>query len=354
MQNVLLASTLHDPHGALLNPLRQSIGTVLSNYQGWIFNITAATDPRVKDLLKSLEGRGVYITEPDPENLIVDNKIENDHLNVLREALTIAKKLGINKIQYTDWDRIVVAAVYFPEDLGHMAIQADELTGDSKSYLNFRRSPEDYFSHPPPLVETEFEINRLYSKVFGTTLDITSTSHVISRDLVEEILRRSPQMELVNFPQPKWLIIVKEAGATIRSLETHNVLTFETPEQFKAQVSKEVAKGKFEKATEKEGGDVQRSMLKVPDIERDYPLLQQAYMSTFGVESTKNPREWGLRFTTERQYIGLLLNHLDTFGFNDQQRVSLQDELQGSLKLLEGRQKAVVDLLEGSGKGLER
>lgn len=353
MQNVLLASTLHDPNGALLEPLKQAVDVVLSNYRGWVLMITTSTDPRVKELLKSLGGRGVYITEPDPENPIVKNKIENDHLNVLRKALVIARKLGINKIQYTDWDRIIVATVHFPKDLGHMANQADELTGETKSYLNFRRSAEDYFSHHPPLVETEFEINRLYSKVFGTTLDITSTSHVMSHDLVEEILRRSSQMEPVNFPEPKWLIIAKEAGATIRSLDTHNVLTFETPEQYKTQVSEAVAKGKFKRVTETEGGEIQRSQLQVADIE-NYSLLQQAYMATFGVESYKNPKEWELRFMTERQYLTLLQNHLDIFGFNPEQKEGLLGELQRSLKLLEGRQKAIIEALEGSGKGPER
>lgn len=327
MQNVLFASTLHDPNGSLLEPLSLAVDVVLSNYRGWVLNITTTTDPRVKELLKDLEGRGIYSTEPDPKNPIVENKIENDHLNVLREAITVARKLGINKIQYTDGDRIVVAGKYFPNDLSEMAKIASDI-GDTNSYLNLRRSPEDYFTHHPPLVETEFEINRLYSQVFGTTLDITSTAHVMSRDVVEEILRRSPQMEPVDFPPPKWLLIAKETDAEIRSLETHNVLTFETPEQHRTQVSTEIA--------------------------GDYHLLQQAYMATLGLESYKNPKEWRLRFETERQYIGLLRNHLEIFGFNPHQKESLQKELQVSLKHLEGLQKAVIEALEGSGKGPER
>lgn len=365
MQNILLASTLHDPNGALLEPLSQAADVVLSNYRGWVLNVTTSTDPRVKELLKSLKERGIYITEPDPENPIVENKIENDHLNVLREALAVAKKLGVNKIQYTDWDRIVVAARHSPKDLGHMSNQA-ETTGDTKSYLNFRRSIEDYRSHHPPLVETEFEINRLYSEAFGITLDITSTAHVMSCDIVKEILRRSPQMETVNFPHPKWLLIAKETGAIIRSVETYNVLTFETPEQNKSQVSEAVTKGKFEKAIEKGEGEIQRSRLIVPDIEKDYSLLQQTYMATLGLESYKNPNEWRLRFETERQYTGLLQNHLGIFGFNEQQRVGLQGELQGSLSKLEGWeklvnqaslegwQKVINELLKQRGRGPER
>lgn len=348
MQNVLLASTLHDPNGVLLDPLKQAIDIVSSHYEGWVLNISAETDPRIKELLKSLRERGIYVTEPDSANSIVANKIENDHLNVLREALFVAKALGVDKIQYTDGDRIVVAARHFPKDLGEMARLAGEIVGDTKSYLNFRRSAEDYFSRHTPLVETEFEINRLYSKVFGITLDITSTAHVMSRDLVGEVLSRSPQMEPINFPHPKWLIIARETGAGISSVETHNVLTFETPEQFKAQVSEEIAKGRFEKATEKKEGEVQRSKLQVTDIERDYSLLQQTHMATLGIKNSQNPKEWRLRFTTERQYLTLLLDHLDIFGFNTQQKESLQGELQGSLRLLEGRQEVIAEALKWS------
>ena len=176
----------------------------------------------------------------------------------------------------------------------------------------------------------------------------------MSRDLVEEILNRSPQMESVNFPHPKWIIIAQEMGARIKSVETHNVLTFETPEQFKTQVSERVGKDKFEKATEKEEGEIRRSQLQGRDLEENYSLLQQAFMATLGVESIKSPREWDLRFGTERQYLTLLQNHLDIFGFNDEQKVKLQHELQGSLLQLEGRQKAILEALAKSPEDISK
>lgn len=325
MQNILLASTLHDPRGALLESLKQAVDVVLLNYRGWVFSITTATDPRVKEFLKSQREQGIYVTEANPTSPIVPNEIEDNHLNALRKALAVAETLGTNKIQYTDWDRIVVAAKYFPEDFLKMAEMAADI-GDTGSYLNLRRSLTDFLAHHLPLVHTESEFSGLYSKAFGIPIDIGSTAHVMSRDLAEEILRRSPQMEPVNFPQPKWIIIAKKAGAMIRSAETHNVLTFETPEQFSSQVGEE----------------------------RDYYLIQQAYMATLGAASNINPKEWELRFETERQYIGLLQIHLGIFGFNPEQKESFQGELQRSLKYLEGWQETMMNALEGSGKGPER
>lgn len=148
---------------------------------------------------------------------------------LLQKTVPIAKELGINKIQYTDGDRIITAASHYPEDLLRMEKRASELLGDTGSYVNFRRCVEDYFSHHPPLVQTEIEFNRIYSEVFGMPIDIGSTAHGLSLDVVEEILHRSPQMETVSFPHPKWLIIAKEMGIQIKSEETHHVLTFETP-----------------------------------------------------------------------------------------------------------------------------
>jgi len=303
------------------------VDVVLSNYRGWVFSITATTDPLVKELLRSKGERGIYITEPDLTSPIVDNEIENNHLNALRKALAVTRELGISKIQYTDWDRIVVAAKYYPKDLSEMAEMAANI-GDTGSYLNLRRSLKDFLAHHPPLVHTETEFKGLYSKAFGIPLDIGSTAHVMSADVVEEILRRSPEMEPISFPQPKWIIIAKEGGATIKSAETHNVLTFETPLQFIMSLDAKIT--------------------------GDYSLLQQAYMTTLGAASNKNPKEWGLRFETERQYLKLLQNHLNIFGFNLQKEESFQRELQRSLQYLKGWQETMTKTLEGSGKGPER
>lgn len=347
MQNVLLASTLHDPHGVLLEPLKQALDIVLSNYRGWVFNITAETDNRVKELLKSLGERGIYITGPDLANPIVANKIENDHLNVLREALAIAQRLGINKIQYTDWDRIVVAAKYFPEDLLEMAKVASEI-GDTKSYLNLRRSPEDYFTHPPPLVQTELEFNRLYSEVFGIPIDIGSTAHVMSLDVLEEIIKRSLETQSISFPHPKWLIIAKEMGARISSVETHRVLTFETPEQFKEEVGKEVDKGNFQKVTESAEGAVKRSPLQTVDIRNNFSLAQQVYMATLGRSSTLSKEEWQLRFSTERQYLNLLSNHLHNLGLGQRREDEMHQEINQAVVSMEGRMETILDGLSKS------
>lgn len=147
----------------------------------------------------------------------------------------------------------------------------------------------------------------------------------MSLDVLEEVVRKSPHMESISFPHPKWLIIAKEMGAEIASVETHRVLTFETPEQFK-----------------KEG------------FEQNYGVIQQGYMATRGRDLTLSPVEWQLRFGTEKQYLMLLQNHLDIFGFNEEEKSSLILELSKSLSQLEGRQKAILEALNQSPRDIER
>lgn len=319
MNEVLLTSTLHDPRGVFLDVVKNTRNVVLEGYKGWVVNVTTATNQQVKNTLKALAPSGVYMTETDTQQPIVADKVENDHLYLLGQTLQIARQLGICKVQYTDGDRIITAANHYPKDLLILARRASELLANQRSYANFRRSAKDYFSHHPPLVQTEFEFNRLYSEVFGIPIDIGSTSHGMSIDVIEEILRRSPQMEAVSFPHPKWLIIARGMGASIKSEETQNVLTFETPYQF----MKEAAALPYEK-------------------------VQQDYMATLGLDSTLSIKEWDLRFNTERQYLSLLRNHLNIFGLDEGNERGMRDEINRCLVSMEGRQRAIEQALRQS------
>lgn len=145
MQNsrdVLLCSTLNDERGVFFGLIQNVSSVVAKNYIGWVINVTSTTDQRTKDAVTALASSGVYLTETDPAHPIVPDPIENDHLYLLGKTVGIAKKLGVRKVQYTDCDRIITAATHFPEDLKQMAQRASEMVGDTKSYINFRRSIE--------------------------------------------------------------------------------------------------------------------------------------------------------------------------------------------------------------------
>ena len=332
-KDVLLSSTLHDPRGVFLDNITQASKVVLENYRGWVVNVTTATDQRVKDALRALAPLGVFMTETDTPNPIVADKVENDHLYLLEKTVAVVKELGVGKIQYTDGDRIITAASHYSQELHRMAGRASELINETGSYVNFRRSLEDYFSHHPPLVQTEFEFNRLYSEVFGIPIDIGSTAHGMSLDVVEEIIHRSPQMEIVSFPHPKWLLIAKEMGTSIKSEETQRVLTFETPDQFKKEVKERIDEAAI------------RGDLPVTPANTSYETVQQNYMATLGLDSTVSPGEWDMRFNTEGQYLTVLKNHLSIFGFDEKREGQLHGEINKSLVSMEGRHNAISEAL---------
>lgn len=341
-KDVLLCSTLHDPRGVFLETLAKASEEVLKEYKGWVINVTTTTDQRVKDALRKLSDLGIFITETDINNPIVSDKVENDHLYLLSKTIRIAKELGVKKIQYTDGDRIITATNHYSENLKEMAGRASELLDEEKGYVNFRRSVEDYFSHHPPLVETEFEFNRLYSEAFGIPIDIGSTAHGMTLDVVEEILHRSPQMETVSFPHPKWILIAKEMGVPIISEETRHVLTFETPDQFVKEVKERIDTALLQ--------DDLPTDLKI----RTYEELQHDYMATLGLDSTVSPREWDLRFHNERQYLTVLSHYLSIFGYSKEREDQLRNEINESLVSMEGRNTAIAEALHKTPEEIHR
>lgn len=328
MRDVLLCSTLHDERGVFQDVLLKTSAKVLKGYRGWVVNVTATTHLLVKNALRKLAPLGVFMTETYADNPIVPDKVKNDHLYLLTQTLVIARETGTTKIQYTDGDRIIMAADHFPQDLQKMSRRTSELLG-SGGYVNFRRSPLDYFAHHPPLVQTELEFNRLYSKVFGLPIDIGSTAHGMSVEVVQEILLRSPSMERVSFPHPKWLLIAAGMGLKVQSEEINHVLTFETPYQFEKEVASSIKEA--------------RERLALPElpISSPYLKLQQNYMATIGHDSTLSEKEWELRFNTARQYLKLLRNHLGMFKFDAEYQETLRDEINRTLLSLEERQKVI-------------
>jgi len=330
---VILCSTLHDPDGVFLDRLDQVADVVSQGYQCWVVNVSVATDQRIKEKLASLASKGVVVTETDQADLLSKDHIEADHLQSLSCAADIARKMGLRKIQYTDGDRIITAASYYPDDLISMADKSAALIDDNDGYVNYRRNDEDFFSHHPPLVQTELPINALYTQVFGIPLDVGSTAHAMSLDVVEEILRQSPEIVAVSYPHAKWIIIARSMGIPIKSQEINHVLTFETPDKYRGQIAERI-----DDAFARYGITRKTSI-------SPYQQLQRDYMMTVGRDSTVSAREWRLRFNTQRQYLDLLKHHLGIFGFDESTQAKYDRDLTQFLGSMERYQQTIIEAL---------
>jgi hypothetical protein len=322
-KDVLLCSTFNDPHGVFLNVLQNAINTVLENYRIWVINVTVITDPEVKKRLTELASERLIVTETDSNQPIVNDKIENDHLSLLTQVVKIATKKGFKKIQYTDGDRTITAASHYPDSLAEMADRSSQLL-EQDCYVNYRRTPADYFTHHPPLVQTELEFNRLYSQTFGLPIDIGSTAHGLPLTLVKRIVDESKNMPTVSFPHPKWLMQAKIMGLPIISEEINRVLTFETPDQMRSEIQTQV----------------QQDISHFP-----YEEIQRLYMSTVGLSNFVSPPEWSLRFRTYNQYVKLLKTYVAAGLFPNIDRGQIMLEIDRSLRTMERWQKTIDEAL---------
>lgn len=322
MNQIVLSSTLHDSEKRLYNVLPKAIAVIQKYYYQWVVTVTKTTHPDVKQSLKSLDATVIESATIQP---LSSDAVENDHLTALFHAHRIAEQKNIPYVQYTDGDRVIMATNYFENDLKNTLKNIDNLLDTDRSeqiYINLRRDAQSYLAHHIPLVETEFEFNSLYSLAFGIPLDIGSTGHLMSHAVAAEILRKSPKLEIISFPHPKWLIIAKQMKASINSLSTKNIFTFETPLQFKKEVEDEM---------EKKGAT---SLSKLSEDINSYEFLQKAYAATLAIDGpmgVNSQIEWKRRIDLAQHYVTILSHHLASCIADPTKEAAVQTEIEKSL-----------------------
>lgn len=328
MENsLILCSTLHDPKGGLAGDLRQAWAVMKEGgCAGWVVNVTPVTSETVKKELASLTSEGIYLMEAqsDPAHRLTENVICDDHVRVVQEAAAVAKEQGIAKILYGDGDRMIMAAINYPDEFRSMMGLAGRVVSPEGSYVNFRRPPEDHLAHQAPLYATERVVCRLYSEALGMPIDIGSTVHGMSLNIAEEIVRRVPSMG-VEYPHPAFLVAAKEAGATIQSHEVPHALTCETPWQSRQEVEAEFGR-QFS----------------------SYKELQKAWKATTGLEllySSQPKGEWERRFKLEGQHIGVLKDHLPNFGLDAEAEQKLLRGIEHAQEVMERRRSRTLEAL---------
>lgn len=265
-------------------------------------------------MLKTREGIHLTKTEPAMHPGITD-AIEMDHLSALSHAHKLAKEQEVTSIQYTDGDRIAMAARHFPHDLAKMARRSSQI---QRGMLHFPRDEATFASHHPALIFTEEAIIHEYSRAFGMPTDPGSTAHTMTLDVVQDILHQSAQMEPVSFPHPKWLIIARQNEQPIETAESGRVLMYETPEQQRAKIE----------------GLAGRPV-------GDYRELVSLAHSIYKIEETASPTEWSLRLRTQEQYLSLLDAHLADIVRDPELREAQHRDLERTVRALRHDQEMI-------------
>ncbi len=353
---MILTSTLHDPSATLLDSIAAAATNVHRHYETWVVRVTGNTDEAVIQRLKDC---GVKVIGKEAESEI-DNPIENDHLIALRGALVEAQNKNDKIIHYQDGDRVIMAASRYEDDFAETVKDVQSLLhekGDNPTltYINLRRSGQDYATHHAALLQTELDFNTWYTGVMGIPLDIGSTSHVMTSDVVEQILKRSPELERVNFPHPIWLMVAKEMKADINSIETRKVGAFETPLQYRKQVAAGLADRPVTiLSPNTETGGTDSRIATDAELSENYGLQTQVYLTTeglTGLQGNFRRTEWNNRFNNVEQYLSFLRAHLDVFAIDQESIPHYEGAIARTLESVARQRVLMEELLPENGMG---
>lgn len=215
---VVLATTYHDPDGAMVPQARRVIGTLLPLYDSIVVLATPATSQQAIDSLHAME------VEVEAQQSYDGDAIATLGL-VRRDALDLALRWGASYIHLCDWDRVLHWAEFYPDELREVieAIPGYDL-------LIQGRTSRAFASHPRVQRDTEALINHVFGLAWGQSLDVTAGARGLSR-------RAARMLIDLNLPEPTvgndaaWpLYLARQPDLVIGYAATEG-LEWETPDR---------------------------------------------------------------------------------------------------------------------------
>ncbi|MGB1252706.1 MAG: hypothetical protein ACPG8W_18985 [Candidatus Promineifilaceae bacterium] len=221
MRPLALASTLHDPTGAMTVLLAQTLPELVTLYGVMAVAVTEVTSAEVISLLNQY---------PQIRQIQGSRNVGESRLNALRCGLTFAE---LSHFHYCDFDRLVHWWLHFPEELKQTLASVEQLHG----YLALGRTTHAFETHPVVQREAEYLTNRVFSWVLGEqTLvhDVVAGSCAMDRVSAEFLVQHST--ELSNATDCEWPMLIQHLAKKPLSFLQTEGLAFETPTFFGAQV----------------------------------------------------------------------------------------------------------------------
>jgi hypothetical protein len=212
-------STLHDPEGRMVKFLHQCLPHLVDLYQFLVIVATPTTSQRTTDILVMHQAQ-----------VCLEG---SEHVGESRRK---ALKLGLKHrharhFHYCDFDRLLHWTLHYPDELRSVILNVIPRS----DFLVIGRTPEAFDSHPPAQKETEEVVNRVFSFILGTPMDVVAGSCGMSRPAAEQITQKS--IEQSNATDTEWPLIVRHLVKPKLSVEYIAVhgLEFETPTFFGAE-----------------------------------------------------------------------------------------------------------------------
>ncbi len=223
-ENIILASTYHDPSFRLRILASTCLDFIKKHFKKVVISYTPMTSPKA---IAFLEEKG-FITRQSPSTTQVDT-----YNAALELALNLDQDIHFTKIFYSDFDRLIHWIVNYPEELKKVLLESSKT-----DFLHLGRSPRAFDTHPKTQKMTEVIINELCSNVLELKekLDLLSACFIITKSLAKgllHVLNHTPSGIYYTWPLYLW-----KHGMHPKYLEVEG-LEWETPDQYQPEISRE-------------------------------------------------------------------------------------------------------------------
>lgn len=214
---VALASTLHDPAGALLPLLTAAQLELPRLYDGLVIVATAETNP---ELLDTLAWAGATV-EISPGSY---DEVGGKRLVAVRRAADLAPAVHL-----CDFDRLLHWWHVARDEL------ADVIAAIARvDLLLLGRTDRAWGTHPAVQRETEQLANRAFSALYGRPADVCSGSRGLSRRAVEYLVVHSRVRTVGS--DAEWPLLLQAAGRFDCAERDTEGLEFETGDRFPDEI----------------------------------------------------------------------------------------------------------------------
>jgi hypothetical protein len=215
--DVVLAATLHDDRGALLDDVARFLPRLLESYRGIAVTTTPATARRMN---AALEAAGVHAGTP----------ASNRRGALYRLAVRRARELGAGHVHYLDFDRALHWIRRAPRELRAVL----RLVPGCPAVI-VGRTEKAHRSHHTPLYATETLASRLLASSLGVggRFDLLVPSFVVTAEVAGELVRRSRTRDAGVYGE--WPVLLAALAPEVGYVECRG-LDWETPDRHRRAV----------------------------------------------------------------------------------------------------------------------
>jgi hypothetical protein len=220
--SIALTVTYHDPQGQLYDQLAQTLPALTGLFDHLVVQASSvAAEPS----LALFRSAGAAVSRGTPAE---DGMAELGWAR--RATLRRALELGASTIMYSDCDRVLHWATFYPDELRRVTAQ---LGVHDCTVLG--RTPRAFDSHPRVQRDTEAIINHVFAQVSGLAWDVTAAARGLSaraaRALVEGCLDHGISVDV------SWPLFLQRAGTFSLAYLATEGLEYETADRHGAEIA---------------------------------------------------------------------------------------------------------------------